>query len=274
MDIGGCTYSPEKPTESYKMKPDSGHYYKTDGTPCHFVPRASGTGERPTTVADAKKLGLLPSPTTVLKVLSKPALTEWLIRNAVHAFATAPDVAGETLDEKLARVLETERQQDQESRLAMDLGTRVHEAIELTLNDVEVPEWTEEIAKCVHPVIDALRKLGRVVATERIVVGRGCAGKTDCIVDGDDWFHVVDFKTAKKLPEKDAWPEHRMQVGFYASALGNTGDKKIATTIVYISTAQPGQMVAFTIFDWQKDYAKFELLLKYWYLSNQIELPQ
>lgn len=256
------------------MKSETGHYYKPDGTPMHFVPRASGTGTRPTTVADAKKLGLLPSPTTILKILNKPALTEWLIRTAVHAFATAPSLPNETLDEKLARVLDTERQQDQESQIAKDLGTRVHEAIELTLNGIEVPEWTEEIAQCVHPVIDAINKIGRVVATEKVVVGRGCAGKTDCIAEGDDWVHVVDFKTAKKLPEKDAWPEHRMQVAFYASALGNTGDKRIATTVVYISTAQPGQMAAFTIFDWQRDYAKFECLLRFWYMSNGMEIPQ
>lgn len=253
------------------MKPESGHYYSLDGKPAHFQPKKDGSGNRPTTVADCRKLGLLPSPTTILKLLNKPALIEWLIRQAVNAVVTSPDVPGEGLDAKIARVLDEERQQDQESQIARDLGTDIHEAIELALNDVE---WNQELRIYVAPVIDAVMKLGRIVSTEKILVGRGCAGRTDCIVEDDDFITVVDFKTAKKLPDRGAWPEHRMQAGFYADSLGNTGDKRVRTAILYIEKEIPGRIAVFTDEQWQSEYQKFQLLLKYWYLSNDVAMPE
>ena len=48
------------------VKPESAsHWYDLDGQPCHEVPRAKGDGMRPTTLADARKLHLLPSVTNV-----------------------------------------------------------------------------------------------------------------------------------------------------------------------------------------------------------------
>lgn len=254
-----------------QMKTDSGHYYTQTGEPMHFVPKKNGSGNRPTTIADAKKLGLLPSPTTVLKTLNKPALIDWLIRTAVTAVVTAPDVAGEGLDAKITRVLETEKQQDQESQIARDLGTRIHEAIEFALTG---KEWDYSLSVQVLPVLDAVIKLGRVAATEKVVVGNGCAGRLDCLTESDEWINVVDFKTAKRLPDKSPWPEHAMQVGFYGSALGNTGEKRVGCTIIYISTTEPGQIAVFTNTEWQRDYQKFELVLKYWYLSNNVPMPE
>jgi hypothetical protein len=51
-----------------KNKIPSGHWYRTDGMPVHRLPTADGRGERPTTIRDAKRLGLyptLPHPTSV-----------------------------------------------------------------------------------------------------------------------------------------------------------------------------------------------------------------
>lgn len=248
---------------------ETGHYYKPDGTPMHWVPKKDGTGTRPTTVSDAKKLGLLPSPTTILKVLSKPALTEWLVRQAILAFATAPDVPGETLDAKLTRVLDTERQQDQESTIAKDLGADIHAAIECALTP---GEWDHSLYAHVNPAVATVLALGRVTATEKVLVGVGCAGKTDCLTENEEIIRVVDFKTTKKLPAKGAWPEHRMQAAFYAHALGNTGNKRVGCAIIYISTTEPGQTATFTIADWPEDYRKFRLLQDFWYLQNGIEI--
>lgn len=258
------------------MKPESGHYYTPDGQAAHFVPRADGKGQRPTMVSDARKLSLLPSPTTILKVLNKPALIEWMVKTAVAAFATAPDVPGESLDDKITRVLETERQQDQESTIAKDRGTEIHEAIELALNDVE---WNRELTPFVAPVIEEIMKIGRVVATEKILVGVGCAGKTDCVVQMDvdtpyaGMMTVIDFKTCKKLPDKGPWPEHKMQASFYTHALGNVGNHRKQYAIIYISTQEPGKIACFVCDDWQEHYKRFRLIQDYWYLSNNVPMP-
>jgi hypothetical protein len=54
-----------------------GHWYQPDGTPLHQVPKADGKGMRDTTLADAKKLGLLPSVTGITDIVAKPALMNW-----------------------------------------------------------------------------------------------------------------------------------------------------------------------------------------------------
>ncbi len=49
----------------------SQHWYDRDGKAVFEVPKAKGGGTRPTTIADARKLNLYPSVTTVLSVLAK-----------------------------------------------------------------------------------------------------------------------------------------------------------------------------------------------------------
>jgi len=49
------------------------HWYDRDGKAVFEVPKAKGDGMRATTIADARKLNLYPSVTTVLSVIAKPA---------------------------------------------------------------------------------------------------------------------------------------------------------------------------------------------------------
>lgn len=243
------------------------HFYTKSGEARHFVPKKSG-GNRPTTINDARAESLLPSATTVLKILDKPALTEWLVRQAVYAVTTAADVAGEGLDAKIARVLDRERQQDQESQMARDKGTAIHEAIERELMG---EWWNPELEDYVFPATDALKSIGRIVATEKILVGKYCAGKTDCIIERDDVITVVDFKTTKTLP-KASYPEARMQLAFYCSAIGSTGDKRIEAMNIYISTSEPGKITICPLGDWSIDLKKFNLILEYFYLANGLTM--
>ncbi len=113
-----------------------GHFYEVvDGIcePRYFVPNKSKGGNRPTTVTDARKGGYLPSPTTVLAILAKPSLLDWIIKTAVHAVVTSPDRDGENLDAKIARVLDDEKQHEEERDAAADLGTQIHDALQYAL---------------------------------------------------------------------------------------------------------------------------------------------
>ena len=62
---------------------ESSHWYDSaTGEPRHEIPKAKGDGMRKPTIADARKLKLLPSVTSILKVIDKPALTTWKIEQA------------------------------------------------------------------------------------------------------------------------------------------------------------------------------------------------
>lgn len=246
----------------------AGHWYDKDGKPCHFIECKTREGTRPTTLADAKKLGLFPSVTQVLKVLAKPGLQDWLIRQAVHAVCTAPDQPGEGLDDKITRILEREKQQDEEAKRARDLGTEIHAAIEERLaGRLIAPQFEPYVAK----VESDLTELGRVLETEKVLVHpSGFAGKMDCLTQGYA-LSVIDFKTAKTLPKKSPWPEHSLQVAAYAAALGNTGNQVVQTGVLYISTVEPGGTALFLEPAWHDAWNVFQAVFTAWKFLNNYD---
>lgn len=102
------------------------HWYTREGEPCYEVRAASGL-PRPTTLADGRKLGLVPSVTTVLSVMAKPALETWKVRQGILAALTLTRAEDEPDDSYLARVLADSGQQ---AKSAAEEGTRIHDAIE------------------------------------------------------------------------------------------------------------------------------------------------
>lgn len=253
-------------TNARTTSPDGSHYYFPDGTPCYEVPYADPRkGNRPTTLADARKLGLLPSVTTILRSLHKQALVDWLIEQACLAVLTSPRKEGEDLDAFVDRVLHVERVQDQESEAAKDRGTIMHNALEAAFSgkgfEPEVWPWVEKA------FVD-IGKRGRTIGTEVIVCGEGYAGKIDLIQETDHEVWLWDWKTSKKLPKGDAWPEHRLQLAGYAAAWAR-GDKPIRTGNVYISTVDQGSFCVCEHEDWQAVYEQgFMPLVRVWQWLN------
>lgn len=235
------------------------HWYdpKT-ATAVYEVPKADGKGMRKATIADARKLGLYPGVTGVLNVLSKPQLTNWLIDQAVSAVLTAPRLDGEDLDAFKHRVLETEKQQHEEAETAADLGTSIHDAIaNFITGKGDIPS---ELVPWIRPAVEALQPLGKVICAERILVGPGYAGRTDLILGCPTHDLIVDFKTTKKVPEKESWKEHRLQLAAYARAWRLNDDashgQPVQTANCYISTAQPGEFKLHLNPPWRDDYEK------------------
>jgi len=97
------------------IKPEqSSHYYWPDGKPCYEVPNASKPGQmRKTTLADAKKLGLYPSPTTIMKILNNEVINNWRVNQALYHAMTTPSSEGESGDQYARRV--SESMQDRKS---------------------------------------------------------------------------------------------------------------------------------------------------------------
>jgi len=54
-----------------------GHWYTATGEARHTMPKADGSGDRNTTLRDAKKHRLIPSVTTLLGMFAKPGLDRW-----------------------------------------------------------------------------------------------------------------------------------------------------------------------------------------------------
>lgn len=246
---------------------ESSHWYYPSGEPCYELSKKSGNGTKQPTLADARELGLIPGVTTILKILHKPALQDWLIAQAVKAVMDTPRLEGESNDAFVERVLVKDRVQDKEAATAADLGTEIHAAIE---DAIQGKRYPKKLAPYVVPVMDRLAQMGQVVKSEFIVVGNGYAGRADALLDNGSILCLPDFKTTRTMPKKQSWTEHRLQTAFYAATLGNVADRHIITGNIYISTVNPGEVTVCLQEEWQVTYEKgCKPLLDLWqYVNN------
>ena len=224
------------------------HWYFPDGTPLHDVPRADGKGTRPTSLRDARKLGLFPSVTNVLSVLAKPGLEAWKQEQAIMAALTLPRNEDEPLDAFARRVV---ADMSSEVGRAADLGSSIHAAIEAYAQGRWVPEdpavaalfeparqWFDAEVTQVHSV---------EIATANTV--HGYAGRVDLVATLRSTKRptVIDFKTQKVRRDKDGkfkpilhdtWP---LQLEAYrqALALRDRGLENAAIASLVIGSTEP-----------------------------------
>ena len=275
--------TPATPTAARTFSKDSSHWYHPDGRSCYQIEKADKSGMRATTLRDARKLNLVPSVTTILKILHKEALVQWMIEQAVLAVLTAPRKEGEADDAFAKRVLQEEEQQHGEREAARDLGTQIHDALELYLVGAQPPA---DMHPWIWPAAEAMAAFGKVITTEQNLVGDGFAGRSDLIQDGGEFWAMTDYKSTKKLPDpkKGAWPEHQLQLAAYAAAWAHKcakdglPNRPIIRRNVYISTLEQG---AYVICEHEEDWETifehgFRPLVTHWQWATGYapELPE
>ena len=84
------------------------HFYTKEGVAAHTQPTASKTAKNPnraTTIKDARKLKLLPSVTSILKLIHNEMLQRWKYRKVVEACFNRPAIGDESLDEYIDFIL-------------------------------------------------------------------------------------------------------------------------------------------------------------------------
>lgn len=259
-----------------------GHYYTWEGESRHFIDCVTREGNRPTTIADCRKNGWLPSITTILsKTLAKPDLIDWLRRETAIAALTTPRMNGETVDAFVERILCDDSKDT--SRQAMDLGSEIHAAIEEHHKGrLYAPQFEPFVKAAMREVM----QLGRAATVEKVYVHpTGYAGRADLVTEQQGLLTVLDYKTCKTLPKKGPWPEALLQTGALADCLprvelshsdmqecesaGLMEPTRIQTAVLYISTTEPGATKLFVQQDWQTHAAMFQHVFALWkFLQN------
>jgi len=240
-----------------------GHWYTDKGKPQHWIEGKNGK-MRDTTLRDARKLNLYPSVTEILNVAAKPALTNWLVKQALESALTLPKIEGEQPDAFLRRVKADSKEQTQS---AMDLGTEIHDAVETLWKGGVIDKHQKIAYAAVNKIVEHTGLKDGWVAEKTISSKRGYGGMIDlCHPVG--W--VIDYKT------KDAWekppvgyPEHNMQLSAYAEALMDSHFMTVRPKLmnVFLSREEGSNQVS--LFEWDEPYFdRFECLLKYWQLSK------
>lgn len=249
---------------------ESVHWYQQGGAPQYTVKAKDGS-DRPTTLRDARKMNLVPSVTTVMKIAAKPGLEAWKQEQMLLAALTLPRTAGESEKDLIARIVADSKET---ARRAADRGTRVHESIEAWFEGVR-PVEHDEIAKAfeesifnhfkTHPFQPWLTETS--FASEL-----GFGGKVDLWCKPDEAAPtgiVLDAKTKEFGPDDDvtAYDEHLMQLAAYRHGLG-VYHARCAN--VFASVTHPGliKIVEWSEEDLQKGWEMFKCLLRFWKLKN------
>lgn len=257
---------------------EGSHWYDpVTGEPKHFVPKKDGTGTRPTTIKDARANGWVPGVSTVLRVLAKPQLVDWIVQQNVLAAVTTLRLEGESLDDFVKRIMDKDARAETDA--ARDRGTEMHAALELLFQG-RGTEVDDEMLAWVYPAAEEILNrfpigaIHSLCEIERVVVGDGYAGKVDLMHnDTSGCLWLWDWKTTKKLPKGEAWPEHRLQLSAYAQAVfmsGKLHPSQIRTGNVYISTVEQGTFVVCEhVEPWPDTYLRgFLPLLTHWVWST------
>lgn len=231
-------------------KMGAGHWYHADGRPQHTVENKKGDDVRATTLADARKLHLFPSVTSVLSIFSKPQLETWKMRQvAVAARSSDADARwAATTDDQESKnsyadqVIAASQQQVVD---AADLGSKIHACLELALKG---EEWNQELAVYVQPVLDWWQQVGiRPEALEKVLVNTevGFAGCVDVLFRyGKNGKGILDYKTRKTKPGEKvtAYDGQDMQLAAYAGTYwGEEALKDVLAANIFISTTEPGR---------------------------------
>jgi len=223
------------------------HWYLRDGRPFHEIAKKDGTGNRPVTLADARKVLALPSVTNVLGVLAKPGLDAWKIEQGILSALTLPRLPGEDLGQFAKRVVEDMGEQVEK---AADFGSAIHAACEAYALEKQLPEdpCLREHLKCWVEWFDS--NVERVASIEQVFVHHehGYAGRVDMValLKRIGWA-VVDFKTQKikrsvkgepKPVFYETWP---LQLAAYRQAVLASGAKNVTGLVsVVLDSVQPG----------------------------------
>lgn len=245
---------------------ESNHWYAQDGTPMYTVLAKNGE-PRATTLRDAKKMGLLPSVTTIMKSAASPGLEAWKLNQMMLAALTLPRAEGESEESFIARIQSDSKEQ---ARKAADRGTEVHAAIERFFDgqiQADALPYLEPVYKKVEETFGIL-----TWAVEKSFAFEGFAGKVDLhSLDGEGV--VIDFKTkeftSETLEKVAGFDENSMQLAAYRVGLRKPNAR---CANIFVSVTEPGLVV---VREWNQEelvrgWKMFDALKTYWYAKSNL----
>jgi hypothetical protein len=245
---------------------DTGHWYTKSGQPAYFTEGKTGT--RPTTLRDARKLGLYPSSTGIIRQLSSAGLDSWKQQQVLLAALTLPRLPDEPEAEWLKRVMQDSRATGAE---AASRGTAIHAVIEGYFEQMYMPEKPAYLEKIDQVLKDAFGE--QVWLCEKSFAHPlGYGGRVDLMakpINGQGTGYTVDFKTKETdLDKIDVYFEHELQLASYREGLGMP-TARCAIVFVNALTNQV-RLIEIEQDRLQKGWECFEHLLRVYQIKNGI----
>jgi len=242
---------------------ESQHWYTKAGQPQYTVTAKNGN-QRNTTLADARKLDLVPSVTTIMNCAAKPSLEAWKLNQMMLACMTLPRSENEPEEAFIQRVVKDSKEH---AKMAAERGTAVHTALESWYEGIMLADQAEYQLGVAEAVKEHFGEPEWSV--EKSFANKlGFGGKIDLhSLDGEGI--VIDFKT-KEFTDPDqvtGFEENVMQLAAYRMGI-HMPNARCAN--VFVSVTRPGLV---KIVEWQpneieRGWAMFDALRQYWYAKS------
>jgi hypothetical protein len=205
---------------------ESTHWYTRAGEPAYTVKDAKGN-DRPTTLRDARKLGLYPSVTSIIRLAAAPGLEIWKRNQVLMSAMTLPRLPDQSESDWMDAVAMDAQEQ---GKKAAERGTAIHKELESRDSAGEYAKHVINAAKAREDWVgvslwEAERSFSHPL---------GFGGKCDdsCAAA------IVDYKTTEKdLKTIKTWPEHAWQLGAYREGL-QMPTARCAIVYVHAETAE------------------------------------
>jgi hypothetical protein len=248
---------------------ESTHWYDKDGTPAYTVIGKNGK-ERPTDLRDARKLNLVPSVTTILKLIDKPGLTEWKINQAILSALTCPRLNDEPETAYLSRIKKDAQEQ---AKKAAERGVLIHSWVQDGFEGIVGAKQDLTFYENARAVVDA--ECGpqewiceKSFATDKF--GGKCDLHNDCF--------LLDIKTTDKdIDNLITYQDQHMQMASYDVGLpqGREGIWTLHRTrkcgILYInSISAKARIVWVTEKEIHKGLNMFNALVDLYYAKTEL----
>jgi hypothetical protein len=155
----------------------------------------------------------LPSVTSVLKMIAKPALTTWLQKQVATAAVETQDWRAQDPETAIEMIMAASRST---GRKAAMKGTDIHQAIDEGRALADVPEDHRPYLKAAEA---AMAEIGLVFSHKEVTLAnlhQGYAGTADGLLFHEDLqsLAIMDWKTTSSTA---GWREHQLQLAAYAA---------------------------------------------------------
>ena len=240
---------------------EQGHWYDREGNPRYTIVGKNGK-ERNTTLRDARKEGLLPSVTSIIRCAAAPGLENWKAQQVLMAALTTDRSPLESEQDYIDRIIKDSQEQALKAR---ERGTLIHAWVQSGFEgkpfDVDDAAKYYESAKAALELACLERPIW---ICEKAFAEERYGGKVDLHTEDG---YVVDIKTTEKdLTNIKTWEEHAMQLAAYSMGiLGTLG----ACAILYINVLNAeSKAIWITEDELDKGWKMFSALLDYYYAKT------
>lgn len=246
------------------------HYYTRDGSSCHEVMAKNGN-MRATNITDARKLGLVPSVTTVKDTGAPYNLINWMLSLVIDQTITLPHLFTDlSIEDYKKEILRAYRVAKEKPAI---VGNAVHDSMEKLFKGKGFDDNKHFTEKPYNLILETFPGV-MWRAEDSFSHPKGFGGRVDLWGKDDNGnSYIIDFKTKNKevVDEKMQYDDHKIQLAAYQAGLQLPGNTRRFNLFISVHENTPGECCLVESKEFDKYLNIFYTLVKLWQQRNNYD---